>query len=196
MCVNFIRERRDLQFNVDSERQIFWETLCCMCLFKWPLQRFSQDPNLASYITGVNSGNERCNDSERKFFEKFSWQFYSLFEFLPEERKIFHFSLSSKYLNWSRGQHTTYCDNCDPFQYFLYFTEKLYVTWNPAQNGCPVISFLFLSENRISLVFRSRFKLHSKLLLWNSKCNLYTSHRATATIRDVYKIFINLLNFI
>ena len=26
MCVNFIRERRDLQFNVDSERQIFWGT--------------------------------------------------------------------------------------------------------------------------------------------------------------------------
>ena len=26
VCVNFIGEWRDLQFNVDSERQIFWET--------------------------------------------------------------------------------------------------------------------------------------------------------------------------
>ena len=26
VCVNFIHKRRDLQFKVDSERQIFWET--------------------------------------------------------------------------------------------------------------------------------------------------------------------------
>ena len=27
MCINFIHKWRDLQFTVDSERQIFWETL-------------------------------------------------------------------------------------------------------------------------------------------------------------------------
>ena len=36
VCVNFIRERRDLQFNVDSERQIFWET------FSWQFYLLSE----------------------------------------------------------------------------------------------------------------------------------------------------------
>ena len=36
VCVNYIRERRDLQFNVDSERQIFWET------FSWQFYLLSR----------------------------------------------------------------------------------------------------------------------------------------------------------
>ena len=33
MCVNFIRERRDLEFNVDSERQIFLRNFFMAVLF-------------------------------------------------------------------------------------------------------------------------------------------------------------------
>ena len=35
VCLNFIRKWRDLQFNVDSERQIFWET------FSWQVYLLS-----------------------------------------------------------------------------------------------------------------------------------------------------------
>ena len=33
VCINFIHEWRDLQFKVDSERQIFWETFSCQFFY-------------------------------------------------------------------------------------------------------------------------------------------------------------------
>ena len=52
LCVNFIREWRDLQFNVDSERQIFWEkfswqvyVLYCFC------QKSAERKSLKKYFS-------------------------------------------------------------------------------------------------------------------------------------------------
>ena len=61
-------------------------------IHNWSLQPFSQDYILvshASYVVCVNFIHELRSlqfkvDSELQIFEKFTWQFYLLSEFLPE----------------------------------------------------------------------------------------------------------------
>ena len=68
VCVNFIHQWQDLQFKVDSERQIFKKLF--MPIF-FTLRVFPRTYSLKSTL------NER-------FLKSFSWQFFLLSEFLPE----------------------------------------------------------------------------------------------------------------
>ena len=81
--VNFIHKWRDLQFEVDSERQIFWETfhnnfICSQNFCQKSAERKSSKKYFLYFV--LMSGLEL----EPFFWEGFSWQAYLLSEFLSE----------------------------------------------------------------------------------------------------------------
>ena len=105
VCVNFIHKRRDLQFKVDFERQIFWETVPWQYLFtprvflntyihNWSLHNPSvRILDLVSHTTYVVCVNFIHKRRDLQFKVDFEWQIfwasfhgniYLLSEFLPE----------------------------------------------------------------------------------------------------------------
>ena len=84
---------------VDLEQEIFIEKVFMETKHTYSLQQFSQDYNLAShktYVVCVNFMHKwrdlqfKVNSDRQIFLRNCSWQFYLLFELLPEicEEKI------------------------------------------------------------------------------------------------------------
>ena len=123
--VNFIYKWRDLQFTVNSERQIFCETFHGNFIYS---QSFCQKP------------------AERKPPKKyFSWQFYLLSEFLPKicwenvAEEIFSFLCPT----W--GLNPGFKSN-NPTYYLLDYGDfigKDYSFYNDVCSNCMAIGFVY-----------------------------------------------------